>query len=259
MNERTVDRVLRNLAARDPDFFMECDDQFSMELQILLCEPGLMLLSGLPEVGCTALALSAALCLAKHHHKKVLYFTSDSTKEAIIRRLLCMEALVDIDSLADQFLDDAGWERISAAAETLKSIPLEIYDDPLLTTEEIAQICAEHDAALVIVDRLQTAAHLPTEENHILAQLSTLAQQEHISVLCLNTIGRETRNPGLCDIRNLRPSFDVIDKALFLHREYHFDPDAPPDTATCYVRMNRQVGGAKQVELQWLEDCKVFR
>ncbi len=261
MNEQAVDKVLRNLAERDPDFFMECDADFSVELQKLMCEPGLMLLSGHPEMGCTALALSIALCLAKHHRKTVLYFTSDSTREAMIRRLLCMEVRVDLDALWDRFLDDAGWERICSAADTLKSIPLEIYDDPLFATEEIAQIRGKHDrVGLVVIDRLQTAAHLPTEENHILAQLSTIAERERIPILCLNTIrGGDTQIPDMCDIRDLRPSFDVIDKVLFLHREDYFDPAAEPGKATCYVRMNRQGGGAKQIELQWLPDCKVFR
>ena len=261
MNEQAVDKVLRDLAQRDPDFFMECDADFSVELQKLMCEPGLMLLSGPPEMGCTALALSVALCLAKHHRKKVLYFTSDSTREAIIRRLLCMEARVDLDALWDGFLDDAGWVRIRAAADILKSIPLEVYDDPMLTTEEIAQICAKHDGVeLVVIDRLQTMAHLPTAENRILAQLSTLAEREQIPILCLNMIrGGEGKVPDMWDIRGLRPSFDVIDKVLFLHREDYFDPAAEPGKATCYVRMNRHGRGTKQIELQWLPECKVFR
>ena len=261
MNQQTVDKVLRNLTERDPDFFMECDADFSVELQKLMCEPGLVLLSGLPEMGCTALALSVALCLAKHHRKKVLYFTSDSTREAMIRRLLCMEARVDLDALWDGFLDDAGWVRIRAAADILKSIPLEVYDDPLLTTEEIAQICGKHDSVgLVVIDRLQTAAHFPAEENSILAQLSTLAEREQISVLCLNTIqGGGGKVPDMWDFRDLRPSFDMIDKVLFLHREDYFDSAAEPGKATCYVRMNRQGRGTKQIELQWLPDCKVFR
>ena len=40
MNQQTVDKVLRNLVGRDPDFFMECDENFPMELQKLMCEPG---------------------------------------------------------------------------------------------------------------------------------------------------------------------------------------------------------------------------
>ena len=261
MNQQTVDKVLRNLAERDPDFFMESDVDFSMELQKRMCEPGLVLLSGPPEMGCTSLALSVALCLAKHHRKTVLYFTSDSTREVMIQRLLCMEARVDLDALRDGFLDDAGWKRICAAADTMKSIPLEIFDDPLLTTEEIAQICGKHDrVGLVVIDRLQTAAHFPAEENHILAQLSTLAEQKQIPILCLNTIrGGDGKVPDMSDIRDLRPSFDVIEKVLFLHREDYFDPAAEPGKATCYVRMNRQGRGAKQIELQWLPDCKVFR
>ena len=261
MNQQTVDKVLRDLVGRAPDFFMECDDKFSVELQKLMCEPGLMLLSGPPEMGCTSLALSVALCLAKHHRKTVLYSTSDSTREAIIRRLLCMEARVDLDALWDRFLDDAGWKRICAAADTLKSIPLEIYDDPLLTTEEIAQIYGKHDSVgLVVIDRLQTAAHFPAEENRILAQLSTFAEQKLIPILCLNTIrGGNTPIPDMWDLRDLRPSFDVIDKVLFLHREDYFDTAAESGKATCYVRMNRQGGGTKQIELQWLPECKVFR
>ena len=103
-------------------------------------------------------------------------------------------------------------------------------------------------------------AHLLAEENRILAQLGTLAEREQIPVLCLNTIrGGDGKVPDMWDIRDLRPSFDVIDKVLFLHREDYFDPAAEPGKAICYVRMNRQGRGTQQIELQWLPECKVFR
>lgn len=269
MNNQTVDKVLRNLAERDPDFYVECDPNFSCELQNLMCETGLMLLSGLSEMGCTSLALSAALCLAKHHRKTVLYFTSDSTKETMIRRLLCMEALVDADSLWDKLLDDAQWVRIYTASKILKSIPLHIFDDPLITVRDIAQICSKYDnVGLIVIDRLQTVHVLPGEkrtrkENKILSQLSSLAQRKNVPILCLNTLTEELENrdskiPLMWDIRNLRPSFNAIDKILFLHREDYFDPNADPYTATCYVWMNRFGGRIDRIVLRWLPSYMVF-
>ena len=269
MTQQTVDKVLRQLAERDPDFYMECDQNFPCNLQSIMCEPGLMLLSGLPEMGCTSLALSISLCLAKHHQKTVLYFTSDSTKETMIRRLLCMEALVDIGSLWDKFLDDAQWVRLYTAGKILKSIPLHIFDDPLLTVGDISQICSKYDnVGLVVIDRIQTVHVLPDEkrtrkENKILSQLSDLAQSKNILVLCLNTLTdelthRDSKVPVMWDIRNLRPSFNVIDKVLFLHREDYFDPNADPYTATCYICMNRSGGGLDRIVLRWLPSYTAF-
>lgn len=269
MNQQTVDKVLRHLAERDPDFYMECDQNFSCNLQTIMCEPGLMLLSGLPDMGCTSLALSAALCLAKHHQKTVLYFTSDSTKEAIVRRLLCMEALVDIDSLWDKFLDDAQWVRLYTAGKILKSIPLHVFDDPLLSAGDISQICSKYEnVGLVVIDRLQTVHVLPGEkrsrkENKILSQLSDLAQRKNIPVLCLNTLTEELAFqdsiiPVMWNIRKLRSSFDAIDKVLFLHREDYFDPNADPHTATLYICRNRSGGGPGWIELRWLPSYAVF-
>ena len=269
MTQQTVDKVLRHLAERDPDFYMECNHNFSLDLPILMSEPGLMLLSGLPEMGCTALALSVALCLAKRQQKTVLYFTSDSTKETMIKRLLCMEAFVDTDSLWDKLLDDAQWVRLYTAGKILKSIPLHIFDDPLLTPGDISQICSKYDnVGLVVIDRLQTVHVLPDEkrtrkENKILSKLSDLAQRENIPILCLNTLTeelakRDGKIPVMWDIRNLRPSFDVIDKILFLHREDYFDPNANPYTATCYIRMNRQCCGLDRIELRWLPTFSTF-
>lgn len=268
-----VDAALTSFAT--PEYELTVDKSLTIpeQLQHLVCQPGLILLSGRPAMGCTSLALNTALSITKIQRRTVLYFSLDQTKEILMKKLLCIEAMVNTRRIWDQNFTDADWVRLTTAGKLIKELSLHIYDDPLLTVGEISQICSRHEYVdLVIIDSLQNVQSMPGEwgtskrakkENRILQQLKRLSAEHNTCVLCLNTLGRDVERrmcmePDICDIRKYRKSFDYIDTALFLYREDFYAMEPPEElTAVCYVRLNRKAD-SHYFRMQWIPEYTTF-
>ena len=268
-----VDAALTSFAT--PEYELNVDNSITVpeQLQHLMCQPGLVLLSGRPGMGSTSLALNIALSIAKIQRRSVLYFPFDTTKEILMQKLLCIEGMVNTQRIWDHDFTDADWVRLTTAGKLIKELPLHIYDDPLLTVGEINQICRQHKYVdLVIIDSLQNVQSLPGEldlpkrarkENRILQQLKQLSKEHNTCVLCLNTLGSDVENricraPDVCDIRKYRKSFDYIDTALFLYREDYYTKEPTEDlTAFCYVRLNRR-GESYYFHMRWIPEYATF-
>lgn len=269
-----VDTVLASLATPEYELSVEKCLTIPTQLQHLMCQHGLILLSGRPAMGCTSLALNIALSITKIQRRTVLYFSLDITKEMLMKRLLCIEGMVDTRRIWNQEFTDADWMRIITAGKLIKELPLHIYDDPLLTIGEISQICSQHKHVdLVIIDSLQNVQSLPGEwrtpkrkrkENCILQQLKQLSKEYNTTVLCLNMLGREVENrrckePDVCDIQKYRESFDYIDTALFLYREGYYIPMTANELlAYCYVRLNRNDDHSSYIKMRWIPEHTTF-
>ncbi len=271
--EQVVDQALRSLAT--PEYELTVDKGLTIpeQLQHLMCQPGMVLLSGRPGMGCTSLALNIALSITKIQRRTVLYFSFDTTKEMLMKKLLCIEGMVNTRRIWDQDFTDADWVRLTTAGKLIKELPLHIYDDPLLTVSEISQICSQHKYVdLVIIDSLQNVQSTPGEwgtskrakkENRILQQLNRLSKEHNTTVLCLNMLGRDVENrickePDVCDIRKYRKSFDYIDTALFLYRkDFYEDQTTDEPTALCNVRLSRN-GSSHYFRMRWIPEYTTF-
>ena len=190
-----------------------------------------------------------------------------------MKKLLCIEGMVNTRRILDQDFTDADWLRLPAAGKLIKELPLHIYDDPLLTVSEISQICSQHKYVdLVIIDSLQNVLSIPGEwktpkrakkENRILQQLSQLSKKKGIPVLCLNMLDRDVENrickePDVCDIRKYRNSFDCIDTALFLYREDFYEDQTTEELAAlCNVRLSRN-GSSHYFRMRWIPEYTTF-
>ena len=273
MLAQIVDAALTSFAT--PEYELTVDKSLTIpeQLQHLMCQPGLVLLSGRPAMGCTSLALNAALSITKIQRRSVLYFSFDHTKEMLMKKLLCIEGMVNTQRIWDQNFTDADWVRLTTAGKLIKELPLHIHDDPLLTVGEISQICSQHEYVdLVIIDSLQNVQSLPGEwetpkrakkENRILQQLKRLSTEHNACVLCLNTLGRDVERrmcmePDVCDIRKYRKTFDFIDTALFLYREDYYATETLEELwAFCYVRLARNNDYCR-IRMKWIPEYTTF-
>ena len=268
-----VDAALDSFVVPRYEQTLERRSTIPAELQDLVCQPGLVLLSGRPAMGCTSLALNTVLSTTKTQQKTAVYFSFDSTKERLMKKLLCIEGMVNTRRIWDRKLTDADWGHLKAAGKLIKELPLYIYDDPLLKVSEISQICRQHEHIdLVIVDSLQNIQSIPGEwgttkrtkkENCILQQLKRLSTEHNTCVLCLNTLGHDVemrvcKQPDVCDIKKYQTSFDYIDTALFLYREDYYEAKTPGNLhAYCYVRLGRN-NDYSRIRMNWIPEYTVF-
>lgn len=272
--KQIVDNALCSLASPRYELSVETTLTIPIPLQDIMCQSGLVLLSGRPCMGCTSLALNIALSITKFQRRTVLYFSFDTTKEMLMQKLLCIEGFVNIRRIWDREFEDTDWIQLNTAGNLIKELPLYIYDDPLLTVREIDQICRQHKYIdLVIIDSISNIHRIPgesgtskrtTKENYILQQFSRLSKKHNTCVLCINTLEhgiekRKCMEPDMCDIRKYRNSFDYIDSALFLYREDYYTPPKDPEKiqAYCNVRLCRN-NDYRRIRMRWIPEYTTF-
>ena len=75
----------------------------------------LILVAARPSMGKTAFALNVAQTAAIKHGKKVAIFSLEMSKDQLVNRMLCAEAMVDAQKIRTGSLDNEDWKKIARA------------------------------------------------------------------------------------------------------------------------------------------------
>lgn len=198
----------------------------------------LIVLTGVSQVGKTSLALGIAYGAAIHHKKSVGYFSLQSDTVQIVRRLIAVEAGVEVSRVAGGDLNDNEWERISRAFGRLAESPLYAHDDSTMSVSsirvEIQRLKYEHGLDLVIIDDMQSLTgqinlQSPNRQDNLIRDLKAMAKDFSIPVLLISQI--PTRH-GIKAIPIHLKSIDceaieeVADVVLLLQREELYEEDS---------------------------------
>lgn len=203
-------------------------------------QPGdLIILAARPAMGKTSIALNMALAAAKSG-AKVLFFSTEMTKEQLGQRLLAGASGISTEAMRNGNLDyETTFPKLIDSGGRLFELPLYVIDAPRLTTGEITNISLQQKMTtgldMVIVDYIQRLddklknRQRYEEVGEMAVNLKTLAKQLHIPVLALAQLGRsvearQDKIPRLMDLResgNLEAEADMI---LMLFRMEVYDP-----------------------------------
>lgn len=194
-------------------------------------QPGdLALLAARPSLGKTAMALNIAAKVSAQG-MKVGVFSLEMTRAALVIRLLCSEARVQLRKLSTGFASQFEWGRLVEALGRLAEAPLYIDDTSSLTVLQLRararRLIAEKHANLIIVDYLQLLSggrkfdSRNDEVAYISGQLKGLAKDSKVPVLVLSQLSRESergrrRKPRLSDLRDSGSLEQDADLVLFL-------------------------------------------
>jgi len=225
----------------------------------------MIILAARPSMGKTAFALCAARNAAAKGNV-VLIFSLEMSKEQLSQRLISMEAAVDSDRIRKGTLDQAEWDRIIAAADTLGSAPIMIDDTPGVSILEMKNKCrrlkAEKGLDMIVVDYLQLmdfqgrADNRQQEITSLSRGLKQLAREMQCPVLVLSQLSRapETRTdhrPIMSDLRESGAIEQDADVILMLYRDEVYNPDTE-NPNVCEVNVAKQRNGpTKTVEVRW--------
>src|SRR5439155_3149533 len=106
---------------------------------------------------------------ATDHGKAVAIFSLEMSKMELVQRLVCAEALVDVQKLRTGKLTDQHWSRLATAVGRLADAPIYIDDSESATVLEIRakarRLKQKSGLDLVIVDYLQLMAGPRRSEN----------------------------------------------------------------------------------------------
>lgn len=255
-----------------PTGFYELDDKLAG-----LQNSNLVILAARPSLGKTSLALDIARSVAVKAKVPVGIFSLEMSKEEIVDRLLCSEAMVGLWEMRTGRLSSEGenddFTRIAIAMDTLSKAPIFIDDSSSSNVMQMRAMArrlqSEHGLGLIVVDYLQLMESSNPRENtvqqisEISRSLKSLARELNVPVLALSQLSRavETRGgmPKLSDLRDSGSIEQDADVVLFISREDKNKPDTEKTNIANIIIAKHRNGPIGQVDLFFNEKWASFR
>ncbi len=203
-------------------------------------------------MGKTSLALGLARAGATVG--AVGFFSLEMSRGQLATRLLLGEARVPGDKARKGTLSAADWADLTAAAETLSTLPLYIDDRPGLTLTQIRAGAQRlrlmrPDLSLILVDYIGLIhGGGPNRQEAVAAAsrgLKAMAKELDVPVVVLAQLnrdveGRGTKKPGLADLRESGAIEQDADVVLLIYRDEYYNKDsAQKGEATLIVAKHR--------------------
>lgn len=193
----------------------------------------LIIVAARPSMGKTAFCLNIATNAAHKGHG-VAIFSLEMSKDSLVQRMLCAEAMIDSQAVRQGRIRDSDYPKLARASGILQQCPIWIDDSPALTLLEMRgkarRLRAEVEVGLVIVDYLQLMRSPDYSENRvqeisdISRSLKALARELEIPVIALSQLSRASeqrggdRTPMLSDLRDSGAIEQDADIVIFIHR-----------------------------------------
>ena len=233
----------------------------------------LVLIAARPSMGTTSIGMNFIENAAIRAGKAAAVFSLEMPAEQLAMRMLCTEALVDMQKVRRGQLSDEDWLRLSEAM--IKIGPSSLYVDatPGITVSEMRskarRLQLEHGLDVILIDyiSLMTASgkfgSRQEEVASISRALKALAIELNVPIIALQQLsraptGRSNHRPVLSDIRDSGAIEQDADVVMFLHREEYFDPNTPDKNIAELIIAKLRNGSLGTVKLGWKGEFTKF-
>ena len=198
----------------------------------LYSEPGDFIIFGAePSVGKTAFALQCAWHWAKD--LLVGFFSFETSSEKLFDRKMASLAGLQMQSIKNNSITQAEWDRVCQATEEITSRSLELVPAAGMTVADIRAKIIESGYQLIVVDYLQlisASGHNRYEKvTNISIELHNMAQSLGVTVVALSQLSRsnDDGNPKNSDLRESGQLEQDADILLMLKLEKQTEPSGP--------------------------------
>lgn len=234
----------------------------------------LVLVAARPSMGKTAFALNLVQHAAVHEKKSCAMFSLEMSKEQLLNRMVCSEAMVDAQKVRTGDLADDDWTKISMGAVILAEAPIYIDDTPGITIADMRAKCRklkmEHGLDLIMIDYLQLMSGTgktqsrEQEISEISRGLKALAREMSAPVIALSQLSRacESRadhRPMLSDLRESGAIEQDADVVMFLYRDEYYNPDTEAKNQAELIIAKQRNGPTGTVNLVWIGQYTKFK
>ena len=234
----------------------------------------LILVAARPAMGKSAFALNIATNAAVRAKVPVAIFSLEMSKEQVVNRILCSEAMVDSSKVRTGTLEDEDWAKLAEASGVLSESNIYIDDTPGISIMEIRAKCRkmklEKDIGLVVIDYLQLVqgsgkrgASREQEIAEISRSLKILAKEIEVPVIALAQLSRAPEQrpdhrPMLSDLRESGSIEQDADIVMFLYRDDYYNEDSEKKNIAEVIISKHRAGSTGTVELLYLGNYTKF-
>ena len=235
----------------------------------------LVLVAARPAMGKSAFALNIATNAAVRANTPVAIFSLEMSKEQMVNRILCSEALVDSNKVRTGKLEDDDWTKLAEASGILSEAEIIVDDTPGISIMEIRAKCRkmklEKNIGLVVIDYLQlvqgssrrAAGSREQEIAEISRSLKILAKEINVPVIALSQLSRAPEQrpdhrPMLSDLRESGSIEQDADIVMFLYRDDYYNQDSDKKNVAEVILAKHRSGSTGTVELGWLGNYTKF-
>ena len=234
----------------------------------------LVLIAARPSMGKTAFALNVVQHAAVREKKVCAMFSLEMSKDQLLNRMVCSEAMVDAQKVRTGDLADDDWSKISMGAVILAESPIYIDDTPGITIADMRAKCRklkmEHGLDLIMIDYLQLMSgngktqSREQEISEISRGLKALAREMSAPVVALSQLSRacESRadhRPMLSDLRESGAIEQDADVVMFLYRDEYYHPDSEQKNQAELIIAKQRNGPTGTVNLVWIGQYTKFK
>ena len=234
----------------------------------------LILIAARPAMGKSAFALNIATNAAVKANVPVAIFSLEMSKEQMVNRILCSEAMVDSNKVRTGKLEEEDWTKLAGSIGPLSEAEIYIDDTPGISVMEIRAKCRklklEKNIGMVVIDYLQLVqgsnkrnGSREQEISEISRSLKILAKEIGVPVVALSQLSRAVEQrpdhrPMLSDLRESGAIEQDADIVMFLYRDDYYNQDSEKKDIAEVIVAKHRGGSTGTIELLWLGSYTKF-
>lgn len=234
----------------------------------------LILIAARPAMGKSAFALNIATNAAIKANVPVAIFSLEMSKEQMVNRILCSEAMVDSNKVRTGKLEEDDWTKLAGSIGPLSEAEIYIDDTPGISVMEIRAKCRklklEKNIGMVVIDYLQLVqgsnkrnGSREQEISEISRSLKILAKEIGVPVIALSQLSRAVEQrpdhrPMLSDLRESGAIEQDADIVMFLYRDDYYNQDSEKKDIAEVILAKHRGGSTGTVDLLWLGSYTKF-
>ncbi|MCL2155472.1 MAG: replicative DNA helicase [Leptospirales bacterium] len=225
----------------------------------------LIIIAARPGMGKTALALNILNHVAVRERIPVLFFSLEMSANQLGLRMLCIESMVDSQSVRTGSISSEELKKIFEVSSKLSQSPIYIDDSPSATIMEIRakarRLAQRIPLGMIIVDYLQLIPSMSKLERHLqIAEISRLlkqlARELNIPVIALSQLSRlvESRAnqvPTLADLRESGAIEQDADVVMFIYQEEKVKKDSLKKGIATIIIAKQRNGPVGEIDLRF--------
>ena len=226
-------------------------------------------------MGKTAFALNIAANAALRANTPVAIFNLEMSKDQLVNRILCIEAMVDSNKIMTGKLEEDDWSKLASVVGPISDSGIYIDDTPGISIMEIRTKCRklkmEKNIGLIVIDYIQLIQGSNNRKNgsreqeiaEISRSLKILAKELNVPVIALSQLSRAVEQrpdhrPMLSDLRESGSIEQDADIVMFLYRDDYYNPDSEEKDISEVIIAKHRAGSTGTVKLLWMGNYTKF-